>query len=354
MIGFVIGRILLTEAVLLALPMAVSLLYGESAVPFLIPMALLALCGLLLGARKPVRTSLYARDGLAVVALAWILMSLFGALPFVISGDIPHFVDAFFETVSGFTTTGASILTDIEALGRGILFWRSFTHWVGGMGVLVFVMAILPMTAGDGHGMHLMRAEVPGPTVGKLVSRMGDTAKILYGIYLAMTVIEIVLLLLGGMPLFDACIHAFGTAGTGGFSCKGLSVGAYDSVYFDVVIGIFMLLFGVNFSCYYLLLLGQIRSVFKDEELRAYLVIAFCSVLLIAWNIRGMYASVGETLRHAAFQVSSIMTTTGFATTDFDLWPSFSKTILLCLMVIGASAGSRAATKNPRLGSERR
>ena len=209
MICFVIGRILLTEAALLMLPMAVALGYGEAAAPFLIPALLLALIGLLLGLRAPQKSSLYARDGFAVVALAWVLMSAFGALPFVISGDIPSFVDAFFETVSGFTTTGASILTEIEPLHRGILFWRSFTHWVGGMGVLVFVMAILPMSAGDGHGMHLMRAEVPGPSVGKLVSRMGDTAKILYGIYLAMTVLEIVLLLLGGMSLFDACIHAF-------------------------------------------------------------------------------------------------------------------------------------------------
>ena len=202
MIGFVIGRILLTEAALLVLPMAVGVLYGESIAPFLIPIGLLILVGLLLSARSPARTALYARDGLAVVALAWIAMSLFGALPFVISGDIPSYVDAFFETVSGFTTTGASILTDIEALGRGILFWRSFTHWVGGMGVLVFVMAILPMT--DGHGMHLMRAEVPGPSVGKLVSRMSDSAKILYGIYLVMTVMEIILLMVGGMPMFAA------------------------------------------------------------------------------------------------------------------------------------------------------
>ena len=229
MIGFVIGRILLTEAALLMLPTAVAAVYGEAVLPFLIPALLLAVIGLALGLRSPKRSSLYARDGFAVVALAWVLMSAFGAMPFVISGDIPHFVDAFFETVSGFTTTGASILTEIEPLGRGVLFWRSFTHWVGGMGVLVFVMAILPMSAGDGHGMHLMRAEVPGPSVGKLVSRMGDTAKILYGIYLAMTVIEIVLLLLGGMPLFDACIHAFGTAGTGGFSSRNISVGAYDS-----------------------------------------------------------------------------------------------------------------------------
>ena len=340
MIGFVIGRILLTEAALLALPMAVALLYGESAAPFLIPMALLVLCGLLLSARSPGRTALYARDGLAVVALAWITMSLFGALPFVISGDIPSYVDAFFETVSGFTTTGASILTEIEPLHRGILFWRSFTHWVGGMGVLVFVMAILPMTAGDGHGMHLMRAEVPGPTVGKLVSRMGDTAKILYGIYLAMTVLEIVLLLAGGMPLYDACIHAFGTAGTGGFSCRNLSVGAYDSVYFDIVIGIFMLLFGVNFNLYYFLLIRRFRDVFHSEELRAYLGIVAAAVIAIAVDILHIYGSLGRSLRYAFFQVSSIITTTGFATADFNLWPSFSKAILVTLMFIGACAGS--------------
>ena len=340
MIGFVIGRILLTEAALLMLPMAVAAAYGEAAVPFLIPALLLAVIGLALGLRSPKRSSLYARDGFAVVALAWVLMSVFGALPFVISGDIPHFVDAFFETVSGFTTTGASILTEIEPLGRGVLFWRSFTHWVGGMGVLVFVMAILPMSAGDGHGMHLMRAEVPGPSVGKLVSRMGDTAKILYGIYLAMTVMEIVLLLLGGMPLFDACIHAFGTAGTGGFSSRNISVGAYDSAYFDVVIGVFMLLFGVNFNLYYFLLIKRFRDVFRSEELRAYLLIVGAAVAAIAADIVHIYGTVGRSLRYAFFQVASIITTTGFATADFNAWPEFSRAILVILMFVGACAGS--------------
>ena len=340
MICFVIGRILLTEAALLMLPMAVALGYGEAAAPFLIPALLLALIGLLLGLRAPQKSSLYARDGFAVVALAWVLMSAFGALPFIISGDIPSFVDAFFETVSGFTTTGASILTEIEPLHRGILFWRSFTHWVGGMGVLVFVMAILPMSAGDGHGMHLMRAEVPGPSVGKLVSRMGDTAKILYGIYLAMTVLEIVLLLLGGMSLFDACIHAFGTAGTGGFSCRNLSVGAYDSVYFDVVIGVFMLLFGVNFNLYYFLLIKRFRDVFRSEELRAYLLIVGAAVAAIAADIVHIYGTVGRSLRYAFFQVASIITTTGFATADFNAWPEFSRAILVILMFVGACAGS--------------
>ena len=340
MIGFVIGRILLTEAALLMLPMALAAACGEAALPFLIPALLLAVIGLALGLKAPKRSSLYARDGFAVVALAWVLMSAFGAMPFVISGDIPHFVDAFFETVSGFTTTGASILTEIEPLGRGVLFWRSFTHWVGGMGVLVFVMAILPMSAGDGHGMHLMRAEVPGPSVGKLVSRMGDTAKILYGIYLAMTVIEIVLLLLGGMPLFDACIHAFGTAGTGGFSCRNLSVGAYDSAYFDVVIGVFMLLFGVNFNLYYFLLIKRFRDVFHSEELRAYLLIVGAAVAAIVADIIHIYGTVGRSLRYAFFQVASIITTTGFATADFNAWPEFSRAILVILMFVGACAGS--------------
>ena len=340
MIGFVIGRILLTEAALLMLPTAVAAVYGEAVLPFLIPALLLAVIGLALGLKAPKRSSLYARDGFAVVALAWVLMSAFGAMPFVISGDIPHFVDAFFETVSGFTTTGASILTEIEPLGRGVLFWRSFTHWVGGMGVLVFVMAILPMSAGDGHGMHLMRAEVPGPSVGKLVSRMGDTAKILYGIYLAMTVMEIVLLLLGGMPLFDACIHAFGTAGTGGFSSRNLSVGAYDSVYFDVVIGVFMLLFGVNFNLYYFLLIKRFRDVFRSEELRAYLLIVGAAVAAIAADIVHIYGTVGRSLRYAFFQVASIITTTGFATADFNAWPEFSRAILVILMFVGACAGS--------------
>ena len=338
MICFVIGRILLTEAALLMLPMAVALGYGEAAAPFLIPALLLALIGLLLGLRAPQKSSLYARDGFAVVALAWVLMSAFGALPFVISGDIPSFVDAFFETVSGFTTTGSSILTEIEPLSRGGLFWRSFTHWVGGMGVLVFVMAILPMN--DGHGMHLMRAEVPGPTVGKLVSRMSDTAKILYSIYLVMTVVEIVLLLVGGMPLYDAAIHAFGTAGTGGFSCRNLSVGAYDSVYFDVVIGVFMLLFGVNFNLYYFLLIRRFRDVLHSEELRAYLLIVAASVLAIAVNISHLYQSFAASLRYAFFQVSSIITTTGYATADFNAWPAFSKAILVILMFVGACAGS--------------
>ena len=340
-ICFAISRILLVEAALLLLPMAVGLGYGESPIPFLIPMALLLLCGGLLSFRKPSQTALYARDGLAVVALAWIAMSIFGGLPFYISSDIPRFVDCIFETVSGFTTTGATILTEVESLHRGILFWRSFTHWVGGMGVLVFVMAILPM-GGDGHGMHMLRAEMPGPAPGKLVSRMSDTAKILYGIYLVMTIIEILLLVAGGMPLFDSCIHSFGSAGTGGFSCRNLSVGAYNNPYFDIVIGIFMLLFGVNFNLYYFLLVRKFREVFRSEELWAYVIIVAVAVGAITLDIVHLYDSVSTSLRHAFFQVSSIMTTTGYATVDFNTWPTFSKAILVALMFIGGCAGSTA------------
>ena len=340
MIAFAIGRILLTEAALLLLPAMTAALYQESPGPFLVPAMILVVVGLALGVKRPQRTAIFARDGFAVVALAWILLSAFGALPFVLSGDIPHYVDAFFETVSGFTTTGATILTEVESLSRGVLFWRSFTHWVGGMGILVFIMPTLPMT--DGHGMHLMRAEVPGPIAGKLVSRMSDSAKILYGIYLAMTVFLIVLLVIEGMPLFDSCIHAFGTAGTGGFSNRNLSVGAYENPVFDITIGIFMLLFGINFNLYYFLLVRRFREVFRSEELRAYLLIVAAAVIVIAVDVSSYYGSFLTGLRHAFFQVSSILTTTGYATTDFNLWPTLSKGVLVVLMFIGGCAGSTA------------
>ena len=340
MIGFVLGRILLVEAGLLTLPLAVALLYREPAMPWLITMAALVVCGALLSFRKPERTALYAKDGFAAVALVWLLMSAFGALPFVLSGDILHYVDAFFETVSGFTTTGASILPAVEPLSRGSLFWRSFTHWVGGMGVLVFVMAILPMS--DGHTMHILRAEMPGPTAGKLVSRMSDTAKILYGIYFVMTAVLILLLVLGGMDLFDACIHAFGTAGTGGFSSRNASVGAYNSAYIDIVTGIGMLAFGVNFNLYFFLLVRRFREVLRSEELWVYLGIVAASTAAIAANILSLYDSVGTALRHTFFQVSSVITTTGYATVDFGQWPVFSKTVLVLLMFVGGCAGSTA------------
>ena len=338
MIACVTCRILLTEAALMSLSLLTALLYRESPSPFLITMLLLALVGLPLGLRAPKDTALYARDGFAVVASAWVLLSAFGALPFVISGDIPNFIDAFFETVSGFTTTGATILTEVEPLHKGILFWRSFTHWIGGMGVLVFVMAILPMS--DGHGMHLMRAEVPGPSVGKLVSRMSESAKILYEIYAALTAIEILVLVFAGMPFFDSCVHAFGSAGTGGFSNRNLSVGAYENPAFDVIIGTFMLLFSLNFNWYYYLLMRRFQEVRKSETLWTFLGIVGFSVLAIACDIHSMYGSFATSLRHAYFQVSSIISTSGFSTVDFNEWPAFSRSILVMIMFIGACAGS--------------
>ena len=338
MIGYVLGRIFMTEAALMFVPVIVALVYSENIVPFLVPIFFLVIIGAVMGLKKPKKTSIFAREGFVIVALAWVLMSAFGALPFVISGDIPNYIDAFFETVSGFTTTGSSILTAVEDMSWSGIFWRSFTHWVGGMGVLMFVMAVLPMS--DGSGMHLLRAEVPGPSVGKLVSRMGDTAKILYGIYFAMTVIQIVLLLLGGMNFFDSCVHAFGTAGTGGFSSRNLSVGAYNSAYFDIVIGVFMVLFGINFNLFYFLLIRKFRDVFRSEELRTYLLVIAGSVIIIAINISRMYSGFGESLRHAFFQVSSIITTTGYATVDFNEWPALSKVVLVTIMFVGACAGS--------------
>lgn len=274
------------------------------------------------------------------VGVSWIVMSLLGSLPFYISREIPSYLDALFETVSGFTTTGASVLPEVEILSKGILYWRSFTHWLGGMGVLVFVLAVGAFgESSKGFTMHLLRAESPGPQVGKLVPKMKKTAEILYLIYMMLTIVNIIFLLAGGMPLFDSVCTAFGTAGTGGFGIKNDSIASY-SPYIQNVCTVFMLLFGVNFSCYYMLLLRQFYSVFKDEELRLYLGIVLGSIVLITLNVRGFYGTLEETVRHAAFQVASIVTTTGFATTDFDLWPSFSKAIILGLMVIGASAGS--------------
>ena len=327
------------EAALLLLPMLAALAYRENTVlAFAVPALLLGLVGTLLARTRPPRTNFYAREGFLIVAVSWIVLSVFGALPFVISGEIPHFIDAFFETVSGFTTTGASILQDVERLSHGMLFWRSFTHWVGGMGVLVFVLAILPKSS-DG-AIYLMRAEVPGPTVGKLVSKVKLTARILYGIYVVMTVIEIVLLCAGGMPLFDSVVHSFGTAGTGGFGIKNASIAYYDSAYIDGVITVFMILFGINFNLFYFILSGNILRALKSEELRWYLLIILGAILLITANIMPLYGGFFHTLRYAAFQVASIITTTGFSTTDFNLWPAFSHCILLTLMFFGACAGS--------------
>ena len=339
MVRYILGYILQIEALLLLLPTAVSLYYNDAGLrPLLISATISMILGYGLRFRKPKNQVIYAREGFAVVSLSWLLMSALGALPFWISQEIPVYIDAFFETVSGFTTTGASILTAVEGMSNSLLFWRSFTHWIGGMGVLVFALAVLPMA--DNRSIHLMRAEVPGPTAGKLVPKMKDTAKILYTIYLGLTILQIFLLRLGGMSWFDSMIHTFGSAGTGGFSNRNLSVGAYGNPYFEWVIGIFMILFGVNFNLYFYLLVKNFRSVYKNEELRLYLGVIFAAVLAIAVNILPLYEDLAYSLRASFFQVSSIITTTGFATADYNLWPSFSKSILLILMFFGASAGS--------------
>ena len=327
------------EAILLLLPALVSLIYGEfSGVYFLIPSGILIVIYLLVGMKKPEKRTIYGKEGMVIVASAWILWSLFGALPFTISGSIPSYLDAFFETVSGFTTTGSSILTDVEALPQGMLFWRSFTHWIGGMGVLVFVMVLT--TLDKRNSMYLMRAEVPGPEKDKLVPRTMSTARILYGMYLGLTLIEVILLLLGGMNMFDSLIHAFGTAGTGGFSNYAASVGHFDSAYIDGVISIFMILFGVNFNLYFFLLIRDFKPVWKNEELRAYLGIILAAVAVITLNISGQYPNPLKAFRYALFQVASIITTTGYATADYNAWPMLSQCILLMLMVIGACASS--------------
>ncbi len=342
-----VGRILQIEALLMLPALIASLIYmGEDGTAsiwaFLISMGISLAVGLLftyvIGKNNKL---LFAREGYAIVALAWLLMSAVGALPFVISGEIPSFIDAFFETVSGFTTTGASILTDVEAMSHGMLFWRSFTHWVGGMGVLVFVMAILPQDTG--RNIHIMRAEMPGPVVGKLVPRLKDTARILYIIYIVLTIVEAILLICGGMSIFDSLLHSFGTAGTGGFGIKADSLGHY-SAYSQWVITIFMLIFGVNFNLYYLILIKQFKTALKSTELWVYGAIVLASGVLIAINIYEMPVinSAGDAVRHAFFQVASVITTTGYSTVDFNLWPEFSKAILVVLMFIGGCAGSTA------------
>lgn len=333
-----IGRILILEALLLLLPMLVALYYREraGAAAFAITAFITAGVGVLLALIKAERR-FYAREGFAIVALSWVALSLFGALPFVLSGEIPHYMDALFETISGLTTTGASILTEVESLGRGVLFWRNFTHWIGGMGVLVLIMTVV--SAGE-HSMHIFRAEMPGPAVEKLLPKARETAKMLYTIYLVLTALEVVLLCLGGMDLYDSLVHSFGTAGTGGFSIKNTSIAAYDSPYIHWVITIFMVLFGVNFSIYFLLLRGNVKRVLKSEELRWYLGIIAAATLIITINILPIYGGVETALRQSAFHVASVITTTGYAIGDFNIWPQLSRTILLVLMFVGASAGS--------------
>lgn len=345
MMGKFMGRILTVEAVFMLPAVLIGLWDREYAVvgAFLLSIAIIAaVSGLLSFLCRGAKTIFYAKEGLACVGLSWVAIGLLGCLPFFFSGAIPNFVDAFFESVSGFTTTGASVMPFVEGVSRAVLYWRSFTHWLGGMGVLVFLLAI--SSAGgkeSGFTMHLLRAESPGPSVGKLVPKMKKTAGILYLIYIALTVLDLIFLLCGGMDWFEAICTAFGTAGTGGFGVKNDSIAGYSS-YIQTVCTVFMLLFGINFTCYYLILIRQVKSVFKDEELRMYLGIVAASILLITWNLRGYYDTFGETLKHAAFQVATIVSTTGFASADFDVWPGLSKAVLFFLMMMGACAGSTA------------
>lgn len=336
---FIIGWILEFEAAFLLLPAVVGVVYGEfaSVGAYLVTSFFCAILGFALKRKRPKRFELYTREGFASVALSWTIMSLFGALPFVFTGEIPNYIDALFETISGFTTTGASILSDVEALTHASLFWRSFTHWIGGMGVFVFIMAILPLMGGS--TINLMRAESPGPSVGKLLPRVRDTAKILYELYIGITLLEIVILCLCGMPLFDSLTTTFGTVGTGGFGIRNDSLTGYSPLIQNVVT-LFMILSGVNYAVYFCLLYKHFKEAFSIEEVRWYFLLILGSVALITWDIHELYAGLGETIRHAFFQVGSIITTTGFSTVDFDTWPQLSKTILIILMFVGACAGS--------------
>ncbi len=342
MILFRIGQMLILESVLLLFPLIVSLLYGEwgSLTAFAETIGITTVLGVLtILLIKPQNKVIYAREGFAIVASSWVFLSLFGALPFFISGEIPNYIDAVFETVSGFTTTGATILTDVEKMSKGMLFWRSFTHWIGGMGVLVLIMAIVPTDSG--RSMHIMRAEMAGPVIGKLVPKIKDTAKILYIIYLVLTVFEFVLLLVGGMPLYDSAIHALGTAGTGGFGIKADSLGSY-SPYVQWVVLVFMYLFSLNFNLYYLMILKKFGTVFKNTELWVYTSIVLVSTGLITWNIFPLYGNAHDSIRHSLFQVLTITSTSGFSTVDFNTWPAFSKAVLFILMFMGGCAGSTA------------
>lgn len=336
---YFLGLVLRWEGLFMLCSFLCGMVYREtSGYWFLLIGGLCLLASFFAARKKPANSAFYAKEGFVVVSLSWIIMSLLGALPFYLSGCIPSYVDAMFEMVSGFTTTGASILTDVEALPNCMLFWRSFSHWIGGMGVLVFILAVLPMAGG--YNIHVMKAESPGPSVDKLVPKVSTTAKILYKIYFVMTIIQIFLLLAGGMPLFDSLLHTFGTAGTGGFGIKNNSIAYYDSYYLQGVITVFMILFGINFNAYYLILVGHVKESFKLEEVRWYLIIILAATLLITFDIRDGFGGLFPAFHHAAFQVASIITTTGFSTVDFNLWPEFSRFILVALIFVGACAGS--------------
>lgn len=337
-ITYIVGWVFNLQAIFMVLPILTAVIYGEKDIFAFFAAIIICLgIGLPLTRKKPSNKVFYIKDGCVAVALSWVVLSITGAIPFVLSGSIPHPIDAIFETVSGFTTTGASILAEVESLPKSILFWRSFTHWIGGMGVLVFLLSLLPLAGG--YHMNLMRAESPGPSVSKLVPKVQSTAKILYGIYLGMTILQIIFLLLGGVPLFDTLCITFGSAGTGGFGIKNDSLGSY-STYCQVVTTIFIILFGVNFSAYYLILTKKFKAAFHIEEIRYYFGIILASIILIAINTRHMFSGFAQAFQQSAFQVGSIITTTGYSTTDFNQWPALSKTILVLLMFIGACAGS--------------
>lgn len=337
-IAYIVGWVCNFQAIFMVLPCITALVYQEHEFfAFLISMILCLIVGIPLTARKPKNKVFYTKDGCVAVALSWLALCIFGSVPFVLSNSIPHTIDAFFETVSGFTTTGSSILTDVEVLPHCILMWRSFTHWIGGMGVLVFLLSLLPLAGG--YHMNLMKAESPGPSVSKLVPKVQQTAKILYSIYIGMTLLQIVLLLIGNIPLFDTLCIAFGTAGTGGFGIRNDSMGSY-STYCQIVTTIFMILFGVNFSAYYLILTKKIRQALKFEEVRYYFGIIAAAILVIGLNTMHLFQNLGVSIQQAAFQVGSIITTTGFSSADFNQWPALSKTILVLLMFVGACAGS--------------
>jgi len=342
-----LGRITSAASALLLVPMIVSLLYRDGcAVAFLVPAVLMLILGIACLWRKPTDKRSYIREGLVTASIMWVIFSVFGALPFVISGCIPEYIDALFETVSGFTTTGSTILTDVEVLPPSMLFWRSLTHWVGGMGVLALAIALLPNDpnpeSADRAAMNLVKAESPGPTFGKLVAKLRYNVRILYGIYTVMTVVLIIILIFLDMPVFDSVLTAFGTAGTGGFSPRNSSIAYYDSAAIEMVIAVFMLLFGVNFNIYFFLLTGKLLKILKSEELRWYILIAVCACAAITLNILPMYDSIGEALRRAFFQVASILTTTGYITANYDLWPVFSQLVLVGLMLCGGCASSTA------------
>ena len=342
MIFNIIGKVLGVEAAFLLPALAISVVRGEraAAIGLAVTAAILLAVGLPLGLQRPKKTDIFARDGLVTVGLAWIFVSLFGALPFFLSGAIPNFFDCFFETASGFTTTGATILSEIESLPWGILYWRSFTHWLGGMGVLVFLLVLNPLTSkGSGESMHLLRAESPGVRITKLVPKMKNSATILYLIYIALTVLEFLFLVFGGNPVFDSVALAFGTAGTGGFAIRNDSMASYTP-YTQWVVTVFMFLFSVNFNIYFMLLLRQFRKALRNQELWGFLGIIFFAIAAIMVNTRSYFNSFGESLRHVSFQVLTILSTSGFITVDFDLWPQFSRTVMLLLMFVGACAGS--------------